>query len=465
MARCLVSWSARRPADSNGAGILEATRVWRRIRTYGSALGYVALATAARYLLVPKIGAFEGFGPFYPAVLASALNGVGPGAGAALVSILVVWYFFLPPYGSFLLQDPPAVLSLVVFVLCSALIVAVAALYLRMRSAGVRANELFKAVQDISLEGLVVYQAVRDEQGEIVDFEYRYANPAALAIMTRSDTRRVVGQRLLERLPFAREHPLLFPRYVKTARSGETSAADYELGGRWFYSTVAKLDDGLVVTVQDVSERRRGEEAQRLLLQELNHRVKNLLASVIAMASLTGRGAGSVAEFRDKLLGRLRALSRAHGLLTASAWTDAAVEDVVRSTLEPHLQADPDRISIEGPAIAISADAALALNMALYELATNAVKYGALSTAQGRVGVAWRFDPQRPGFAILTWVESSGPPVESSSRPGFGARLLEQAFAAEGGDAQLELAPGGVRCEMRFKGGPPRDPRAETIAA
>ena len=112
----------------------------------------------------------------------------------------------------------------------------------------------------------------------------------------------------------------------------------------------------------------------------------------------------------------------------------------------------------------ISADAALALNMALYELATNAVKYGALSTAQGRVAVAWRFDLDQPGFSLLTWSESGGPPVEPPERPGFGARLLEQAFAEAGG-AKLEFAPEGVRCEMRFKGAEPHAPGSQTIAA
>lgn len=136
----------------------------------------------------------------------------------------------------------------------------------------------------------------------------------------------------------------------------------------------------------------------------------------------------------------------------------------MRSTLEPHLQADPSRIAIEGPAIALSADAAIALNMALYELATNAVKYGALSTAQGQVGVVWRLDLDQPGFALLTWSESGGPLVESPGRPGFAARLLEQAFA-EGGGAKLEFALEGVRCEMRFKGAKPHEPGAQTIAA
>jgi PAS domain-containing protein len=288
---------------------LAANSVWRLIRTYGLALAHVALAATARFLLVPRIGDFERFGPFYPAVLAGAFIGVGPGALAALASILIVSYFIVPPVGSFLLKDATSALALTFFALCSALIVAVAAIYQRMRATNVRANELFKTVRDISVEG-VVYQPVRGERGEVVDFEYRYANPAALAIMKRTDATRIVGRRLLERLQIASKHPQLFPRYVKALTSGETSTAEYELGGRWVHSTVAKLADGLVVTVQDITERRRSEDAQKLLLQELNHRVKNLLASVIAMATVTGRGARSAAEFRDKLLGRLQALSR-----------------------------------------------------------------------------------------------------------------------------------------------------------
>jgi two-component sensor histidine kinase len=209
--------------------------------------------------------------------------------------------------------------------------------------------------------------------------------------------------------------------------TGETSEAEYELVGRWFHSTAARLDDGIVVTVQDVSERRRGEDMQKLLSQELNHRVKNLLASVIAMANSTERGATSTAQFRDKLSARLRALSRAHGLLIAGTWTDAAVGDVVRNTLEPHLATDPGRFRIDGPMIRVSSDAALALNMALHELATNAIKYGALSGQRGHIGIRWELESDRPGFVWLSWSESGGPLVSAPSNRGFGTRLLERA--------------------------------------
>jgi two-component sensor histidine kinase len=316
-------------------------------------------------------------------------------------------------------------------------------------SSSTDADLLFKAVHDISTEGLVVYRAVLNRTRQVVDFEYRYANPTACSIM-RGEPESVVGARLLERLPEAREHPQLFPRYARVFSSGETSEAEYELGGRWFHSRVAKLDDAIVVTVRDVSARRRADEVQKLLLQELNHRVKNLLASVIAMVVFTERGAASAAEFRDKLSARLHALARAHSLLSASAWTEALVGDVVRSTLEPHLGQDSTRFRIDGCAYKISSDTALALNMALHELATNAAKYGALLDSRGRISIKWTPHPDRSGFIRLIWTESGGPRVSPPAAPGFGTRLLDRAFVSGGGQARLEYLDEGVACEMVF---------------
>jgi two-component sensor histidine kinase/PAS domain-containing protein len=425
--------------------------IGRRVVSYAAAATFVAAATGVRFLLIRPLGEIDGVEPFYRAVLASAFLGPGPGALAAIGSILIVWYFFIPPTWSFGVQDANAFWTLALFVICSILIVILAEAYRRMRTAHARADQLFKTVQDISTEGVVVYRAVRDGAGKVADLEYRYANPAALAIMTRDAE--IIGRRFLERLPIAREHPALFPRYCKVLQTGEASEAEYELGDRWFQSNVAKLEDGLVVTVRDISARRRGEERQKLLLQELNHRVKNVLASVIAMATLTERGTRSTGEFKDKLLGRLHAIARAHGLLSASAWANAAVDDVVRSTLEPYLQADLARFAIEGPRVSISSDVALALNMGLHELSTNAVKYGALSTSQGQIAIAWRFDDADTNFVILQWIETGGPPIEGPGEAGFGSRLLERAFAAEGGRVALTFPRDGARCEIRFKGG------------
>jgi len=428
--------------------------IGRRVAGYAAALIFVAAATGVRFLLTGPLGESESVEPFYPALLASAFFGVGAGALAAIVSILLVWYFFIPPTWSFDVQDTNAFWALLLFAVCSVLIVTLAEAYRRVRTAHARADELFKTVQDISSEGVVVYRAVRDATGKVADLEYRYANPAALAIMAQNADE-IIGRKLLERLPLAREHPELFPRYCKVLQTGEASEAEYELGGRWFQSNVAKLEDGVVVTAQDISGRRRGEERQKLLLQELNHRVKNVFASVIAMATLTERGSRSTAEFKDKLLGRLHAIARAHGLLSVTAWTNAAVDEVVRSTLEPYLQPEAARFIIEGPPVSISSNVALALNMALHELSTNAVKYGALSTPEGKINIGWRFDETEADFVILQWKETGGPTIEAPGQAGFGSRLLERAFAAEGGRVALTFPRDGACCEMRFKGAPP----------
>jgi len=436
---------------SGGRILVKRKVVAARIGPYAVAAGWVLLAAAAQFAAANWVGRLASFTVFFPAIVAGALNGAGPGAVGLGLSLALGWSYWTWTAGS----APPGsreALDLFLIALSGAIIVLVIETYRRTQSPFSHIGLLFKAVQDISLEGVVVYRASLDRNGQVRDFEYRYANPAACAIMMNPSSDDIVGAKLLARLPLAREHAQLFPRYVRVFTSGETSETEYELGGRWFHSTAAKLGDGIVVTVQDVSVRRRGEDAQKLLLQELSHRVKNLLASVIAMANSTERGVTSTAEFRDKLSARLQALARAHGLLMAGDWTDAAVGDVVRSTLEPHLATDAPRFRIDGPKIRVSSDAALALNMALHELATNAIKYGALSGQRGRIEIRWGLDSDRPGFVLLTWRESDGPPVSTPSSRGFGTRLLERAFAATDGEVQLHFLADGLFCEMRFAG-------------
>ena len=386
------------------------------IGRYAAAAAAVLLAAAGQFALAHWVGGMASFAVFFPAIVAGALLGAGPGAfglGLSLAAGLAALTWTAGPAA----PAGPEGLEFSVFGLSGAIIVLIIDAYRRGRSPFSQAGQLFKAVQDISLEGVVVYRALLNRNGQVRDFEYRYANPAACAIMMNPGFKEIVGAKLLERLPLAREHPELYPRYVRVFTTGETSEAEYELGGRWFHSTAAKLDDGLVVTVQDVSERRRGEDMQKLRSQELSHRVKNLLASVIAMANSTERGVTTTAEFRDKLSARLQALSRAHGLLIAGAWTDAAVGDVVQSTLEPHLATDAGRFRIDGPEIRVASDAALALNMALHELATNAIKYGALSDERGRIEIRWELESERPGFVRLSWTEFGRPGGGGAEQP------------------------------------------------
>jgi two-component sensor histidine kinase/PAS domain-containing protein len=417
--------------------------LWDRLGPYALAVVLTAVAAAAQAALSAKLRPPAALALFAPAIVGSAKAGVGPGIFAFSLSVLAAWLFWPSSAAE------TSILEFSVVGVCFALVVAILWPSKRASTWLSRENLPFRAVQDISTEGIVVYRAVQDGFGRVVDFEYRYANPAACAIM-RGRPEDVVGARLLERLPEAREHPHLFSRYTEVFTSGETSEAEYELGERWFHSRVARLDDGVVVTVRDVSARRRADDVQKLLLQELNHRVKNLLATVIAMVVFTERGSTTPAEYRDKLSARLHALSRAHNLLSGSAWTEASVADVVRSTLEPHLDRSSARFQINGDAFEISSDTALALNMALHELATNAAKYGALSRPGGRIAIQWTACPDRPGFVRLVWTESGGPPASTPESSGFGTRMLDRAFAAANGEVNLLFPPEGVVCEMVF---------------
>jgi PAS domain S-box-containing protein len=196
---------------------------------------------------------------------------------------------------------------------------------------------------------------------------------------------------------------------------------------------------------EDIHERKVAEEHQRLLINELNHRVKNTLASVQAIAFQTLRGEVPLVEARAQFEARLMALSAAHNLLTEENWVGASLERVVKDSTE-HLAGDSRRFDVAGEPLRLAPRAALALAMALHELGTNAAKYGALAAEAGRVAIAWTMDGER---LHLEWRESGGPPVEAPTRRGFGSRLIERGLEADlGGRAALHFERGGLRCEI-----------------
>lgn len=196
----------------------------------------------------------------------------------------------------------------------------------------------------------------------------------------------------------------------------------------------------------DITERRRAEDRQRLMLNELNHRVKNTLAAVQSIAFQTLRSARTPAEFKDAFEARLLALSETHNLLTRENWEGASLREVISGELDA--LGGEDRAIVEGPDVQLSPKAAVAIGMAIHELATNAVKYGSLSVARGILSVGWRV---RAGNLELDWRESNGPPVTPPGRRGFGSRLLERGLAAElGGSVELAYGEQGVTCFMRL---------------
>lgn len=210
---------------------------------------------------------------------------------------------------------------------------------------------------------------------------------------------------------------------------------------------------GYIGVMMDVTERKRWEEHQRLLIDELNHRVKNTLAVVQGVAHQTFRDTASMPEARRAFEGRLSALAAAHNVLTRQNWSHAYLREIIETALAPFRQADPGRISISGPDLSLSPKTAVSLALALHELATNAVKYGALSNEIGRVAIRWLTTVSEDDTALqLDWMESGGPSVQTPSRRGFGTRMIERGLAAElNGKVQLHFQEKGLRCEIRAK--------------
>ncbi|MDQ0466762.1 PAS domain S-box-containing protein [Caulobacter ginsengisoli] len=203
----------------------------------------------------------------------------------------------------------------------------------------------------------------------------------------------------------------------------------------------------------DITGRKMAEDRQRALLDELNHRVKNTLATVQAVAMQTSRTKSAGTSFESAFLARIGALARAHDLLTEVAWEGASLTRVISRTLEPYVaQGQLDRISLTGPEVRLGPNAAVTLTMAFHELATNAGKYGSFSAVAGQVSVDWRVDSaSSPPALEIDWREMGGPAVAPPSRRGFGSRFIEKGLAREfDGEVHLTFSPEGVCCRMRL---------------
>ncbi|MGF9761498.1 HWE histidine kinase domain-containing protein [Microvirga sp. 0TCS3.31] len=219
-------------------------------------------------------------------------------------------------------------------------------------------------------------------------------------------------------------------------------------------SMIGIIDDGQLTRLwgiqRDISDRKTAEEQRTLLINELNHRVKNTLATVQSIASQTLRNAPTVQDAKEAFEGRLMALARAHDVLTTENWEGAELRDIVAQALAPYRSFGENRLTMRGAEVRLSPRIALALSMALQELTTNAVKHGALSNATGRVDIVWDVEQPESGSRLhLRWQESGGPPVRIPTRQGFGSRLIERSLARElDGDVQITFHPDGVLCTV-----------------
>jgi PAS domain S-box-containing protein len=235
------------------------------------------------------------------------------------------------------------------------------------------------------------------------------------------------------------------------------------------YETIRRRKDGSVVDIsltvsplkdhqgrvigaskiaRDISHRKRAQEQERLLAAEMKHRIKNSLLTVQALATQTLHTAS--AEEKEAFTARLHAIASAHDLMTVDSWDRIPVRSVVLRALEPFRVGPLKRVLTEGPdGIWLSATKALLLAMALHELATNAVKYGALSNAIGRVHISWQVHAQANRIT-LSWGETGGPQVRAPEREGFGSRLIKRAMKGGLGSARLDYRPEGLACALEM---------------
>jgi two-component sensor histidine kinase len=228
-------------------------------------------------------------------------------------------------------------------------------------------------------------------------------------------------------------------------------------GDGWIFSrAIPLLDaDGEIVewfgTASDVTARKEADRRLRLMVNELNHRVKNTLAAVQAIAAQTLSRAEVPSLVRETFDARLVALARAHDVLNRGSWSGAELRQIAELTAAAFTKAeDAGRVAISGPALHLPPKTTIALALAFHELATNAVKYGALSKAGGGIVVDWDVRPTKGGQHLrLTWTERGGPPVSAPTRQGFGTRMIERGLAADlGGAVRLDYAPTGLVCRI-----------------
>jgi len=219
----------------------------------------------------------------------------------------------------------------------------------------------------------------------------------------------------------------------------ETAKAEFDPTGR--YVRIKGL-------TCDITERKRAQEQQRLLVRELDHRVKNVLASVGAVAQRTREGSGSVDEFLQGFDGRIQSMANAHGLLSRSHWQGVSLKELVGNELEPCIRTGG--ANVEGPDILLSAEAAQPLAIVLHELVTNASKYGALSAQRGHVTVRWWCEQKgHAELLFIEWSEARGPTVIAPAQTGYGTRCIRSLIPYElGGAVDLIFDPAGVRCRI-----------------
>jgi len=312
-----------------------------------------------------------------------------------------------------------------------------------------RYETLFESID----EGFCIFDVIPAQDGVPSDYRFVEVNSA---FERQTGLKDAVGRTVRELVPGHEEH--WFERYEKIATTGKAERFEAPAEGlaRYYevYAFPMTSADGRRVAAlfRDVGERKKAEEQRELLTRELSHRVKNTLAVVLALARPPEPATQTAALYRDSFIGRIHALARAHDQLLQTSWQSADLKTLVEETLSAYGNDDGKDKEIDGPRVRLTPKQGLGIALILHELATNAAKYGALSTSEGRLSVRWQLDGTEAAPAVrLHWRERNGPPVQPNLARGFGTRLIERSSTYElGGAAELRFEPHGLEVDMSF---------------
>jgi two-component system CheB/CheR fusion protein len=312
----------------------------------------------------------------------------------------------------------------------------------QLRESEQRYHMLFDSID----QGFCLVDMVFDEQSRPVDYRFIDVNAA---FERQTGLRDVIGKTM--RSLVSTHEQSWFEVYGRVAKTGraerfesraEALGRDYEV----FAFPVQQEPNRVALLFNDVSKRKEQERHLRLMVAELDHRVKNTLAIVQAIAQQTFKHEDIDHARRKAFEGRLAALAAAHNILTLTHWEKAALHDVVRGAISGCGPRE-ERFIAEGPAVSLHASQAVPIAMALHELCTNAVKYGSLSTDKGKVLLQWTVVKDGEPRLRIQWKEIGGPPVNAPNHRGFGSMMVEQALAYEfGGTASIDFQRDGVLC-------------------
>lgn len=292
---------------------------------------------------------------------------------------------------------------------------------------------------------------------------FQMANMAYLQLVGRQD---IIGNRVADALPevvrqgfidildrvYASGEPYFGRREPVSLAAGPDQAEETRVLNFIFQPIRAANDDitGIIIQGYDVTDEVEFEERQALLISELQHRVKNAIAVVQALAKQTFKPDLSNDEAIAIFSARLTTLSAAHGLLTEGSWGPTGLRSLLQSTLSAALGESGDRVTLEGPDHLLDPETALGLTMLVHELATNAIKYGALSNDRGQVAIRWTLsNTDEENIAHLVWKETGGPAVSEPARKGFGTRLIQRGLGSGGATgADMRFLPEGIECAI-----------------